>query len=126
MRDFLHLSKDVGLWDTSTKATWGLLDFCPAVMQYQVHAIMQTQLTALSQTGAWGDVKKPWWDMAFLLIVPSLAVGCEWVFSLTAMWAHPHLPTVGEAAQKLMLLANESPNWPYAYAWMNDAAAHMP
>ena len=23
-----------------------------------------------------------------------------------------------------MLLANEGPNWPYAYAWMNDAMTH--
>ena len=77
-----------------------------------------------------GDAKKPQWDMVFLLIVPSLAVRCEQVFGLTAMWGHPHqahcLPTLGEAAQKLMLLADESPNWPYAYMQMNDAMAHMP
>ena len=113
MSDFLLLSTDVGLWDTSTKATWGSLDFCPVVTQFQVHAIMQTQLTALSQTGAWGDVKKPQWDMAFVLIVPSLAVRCEWAFSLTVMCVHPcqgYLPTLGNMAQKLMLLADESPN----------------
>ena len=59
MSGFLLISTDVGLWDTSTKAIWGLLDFCLAVMQFQVHAIMQTQLTALSQLGAWGNVEKP-------------------------------------------------------------------
>ena len=67
--------------------------------------------------------------MPFDLIVPSLTIGCEWVFSLTAVWVHPHqvcLPTLGEAAQKLMLLADESPNWPHAYASMKDAMAHMP
>ena len=107
----------------------GCLDFCPAVMQFQVHAIMQTQLTTLSQAGAWGDTKKGWWDMALLLIVPSLAVGCEWVFGLTAMWVHPcqaHLPTLGEVTQKLRLLTDISSNWLYAYVWMNDAMTHMP
>ena len=67
--------------------------------------------------------------MAFLLIVPSIAIGCEWVFSLTVMWAHPnqaHLPTLVEMAQKLMFLANEGPNWPYAYVQMKDAMTHMP
>ena len=90
---------------------------------------MQTQLTTLSQAGAWGDMKKPQWDMAFLLIVPSLAIGCKWVFGLTAMSVCPcqaHLSTLGEAAQKLMLLANENPDWPYACAQMNDTMAHMP
>ena len=67
--------------------------------------------------------------MAFLLIVPGLAVRCEWVFGLTAMWAHPCqacLPTLVDAAQKLMLLANKGPSWPYAYMQMNDAMAHTP
>ena len=67
--------------------------------------------------------------MVFLLIVPHLAIMCEWVFGLTAVWAHPHqacLPTLGEAAQKLMLLAKESPNCPYVYAQMNDAVALAP
>ena len=45
------------------------------------------------------------------------------------MWEHPCqvcLPTLAEAAQKLMLLADEDTNWPYAYARMNDAMAHAP
>ena len=76
-----------------------------------------------------GDVEKPQQDMAFVLIVPSLAVGCEWVCGLTALWVHPyqaHLPTLGEVAQNLMLLADECLNWPYAYVWMNDTMAHTP
>ena len=51
---------------------------------------MQVQLDALSQVGAWGDVEKPRWDMAFLLVASSIAVGCEKVFGLTVVWAHPH------------------------------------
>ena len=119
----------MSLWDPSTKATWGLPDFCPVVMQFQVHTIMQRQLTVLSQTGAWGDEEKPQQDMAFVLIAPSLAIGCKWVFSLTAMWVHPcqvHLPTLEGVAQKLMLLADEGTNWPYAYTWMNGTMAHAP
>ena len=40
------------------------------------------------------------------------------------MWMHPHLPTLEEAAQKLLLLADEGTNWPYAYIRMNDAMAY--
>ena len=67
--------------------------------------------------------------MVFILIAPSLAIGCEWVFSLTAMWVHPHqacLPTLADATWNLMLLANEGPNWQYAYVQMNDAMANVP
>ena len=98
-------------------------------MWFQVCAIMQTQLATLSKAGAWEDAEKPQQDMAFVLIAPSLAIGCKQVFGLTAVWAHPcpaHLPTLVEAAWKLIMLADEGPNWPYAYMWMNDVMAHMP
>ena len=62
---------------------------------------MQRQLTALSQAGALGDMEKPSQDMAFILVAPSLAMGCEQVFGLTAVWTHPcqvHIPTLVEVA----------------------------
>ena len=46
---------------------------------------MWAQLNALSLTGAWGDVEKPWQDMAFLLIALSLMAGGERVFGLTTV-----------------------------------------
>ena len=48
---------------------------------------MQAQLIALSQTGAWINIEKSRQDMAFLLIVPSIAIGCERMFGLTVVWA---------------------------------------
>ena len=48
MSDFMLLSIEVGLWEASTKAMWGSLDFCPVVMWFQVCVITQAQLTALS------------------------------------------------------------------------------
>ena len=117
MSNFSLVCMNVGLWDTSTKATLRSLDFCLVVMQLQVHAIMQTQLTFLSHAGPGEMWKSPQWDMAFVLVVPSLAIRCEWVFGLTAVWAHPHqanLPTLADATQRLMLLADEGANWPYA------------
>ena len=115
------------MWACGTcppKLHWGPLK--SVVMQFQVCTIMQTQLTILSQAGTLGDTEKPWQDMAFILIALNLAVRCEWVFGLTDVWAHPcqaHLPTLVDVAQKLMLLANKGPNWPYAYVQMNDAMA---
>ena len=99
----------------------------PHVTQFQVCTITQEQLTALTLVGAWGDVEKPHQDMAVLLIVLSLAVGCEWIF-----WTDCHvyapqkvcLPTLVDVDQKLLLLTDEGADWPYAYIRMNDAMAH--
>ena len=66
--------------------------------------------------------------MAFLLIAPSLAIGCNRIFSLMAMWAHPHqacLASLVEVAQCLFLLADEGLDWPYAFIQMNDAILHV-
>ena len=106
MSDFSLLSADMRLWDPSSKATWGSLNLCPMVMQFQVHTFIHKQLTTLSQAGAWGDAEKPHQDMAFILIATSLVVGCEWIFSLTAIWTQPCqvcLPTLADTTQKLML-----------------------
>ena len=129
MSEFSCLCADATMWDPTTRAAWGSLNFCPVLMWFQVHAITWTQLTALSQVGAWGEVKKPRWDMAFLMIVPSTNARGDQVFSLPAVWAHPcqgHLSTLAEAAQSLMLLANDSPDWLYAFICMSDTMLHIP
>ena len=67
--------------------------------------------------------------MAFLLIAPSTNAGCEQVFGLTVLWTHPcqaHLCTLEEVACKLLLLADDGPEWPYAFAYFNDTMSHVP
>ena len=83
----------------------------------------------LATSGVWGDVGKPQWDMAFLLIVPNIAVGYERVFGLVAVWAHPyqaHYHSLEEAACKLVLLMDESADWAYAFFQLNEALSHAP
>ena len=106
MSDSVALSADTSLWDPMMKVKWGLHDFCPVVTNFHMHTVMQVWLKALSQVGAWGDLEKPQQDMVFHLIVPSLAIGCERVFGLITMWAHPHqahFQTPEEVAHKLVL-----------------------
>ena len=86
--------------------------------------IMQAQLDALSQVMVWEDAEKPQWDMASLLIMLSIATGYERVFSLVAVWAHPHqasYTTLEEAAHKLMLLMDGSTHWVYTFIQLNEA-----
>ena len=90
---------------------------------------MQAQLNALSHVGAWGDLEKPQWDMAFLLVVPGITIECERVFGITTVWAHPtqaHFETLEEVAHTLVLLADIGMDWPYAFMWLNDAISHAP
>ena len=129
MSMFSHLCADTVLWDPASIATWGSLNFCLPIQQFGLHTIKQTQLTALSQLEAWGNMEQPRKDMAFLLIAPSLATRCEKIFSLVAVWAHPHqvcLASLVEVAQCLILLTDKGVDWPYTFIQMNNAILHVP
>ena len=126
---FCGLSTDASLWDPTAKAMSGSHDFFPMLTTFHMQAITQAQLITLSQAGAWGNIEKPRWDMAYLLIAPSIAIGCERLFGLTMVWAHPHqahFPTLPEVDCKLVLLADISEDWPYAFMWLNDTVARVP
>ena len=74
-------------------------------------------------------LEKPWWDMAFLLIVPITTVGYERVFGLVVVWAHPHQAcyhTLEVVAHKLTLLVDKSTDWVYAFVQLNEALSHVP
>ena len=43
-----------------------------------------------------------------------------------AMWANPCQTHLVQVAQCLVLLANEGPDWPYAFIWINNAVLHAP
>ena len=128
MSEFSCLCADTALWDPTSNATWGSLNFCPLIQQFNVHTIKQTQLTTPSQAGALGNTEKPRNDRAFLLIAPSLAIGCERIFGLMAMCAHPcqaYLVSLVEVVQCLVLLAGKGLDWLYAFIQMNDTVSHV-
>ena len=129
MSNFVLLSTDASLWEPVTKVRLGSHDFCPGVNSFQVQAVIQAQLSTLSQAGAWGDVEKAKWDMAFLLIVSSITMGYEKVFGLVAIWVHPHQTCyhyLEEVAHKLVLLVDESMDWAYAFVQLNEGLSHVP
>ena len=118
------ISADASLWELVTKARWSSHDFCLVVKSFQVQVITQEQLNTISLAGALGDVGKAQWDMVFLLIAPSLTIRSKRVFGLPTVWAHPCqvcFQALEKAAHKLVLLADKSMDWPYAFIQLNDA-----
>ena len=111
------------------KLRWGLQDFCLVVTNFQVWVIMQAHLDTLSQVMVLGDAKKSWWDIAFLLIVLSIATEHERIFSLITVWAHlcqAHYTTLAYMACKLVLPMDSSAAWLYAFVQLNEVLSHTP
>ena len=104
-------------------------DPCLVVKSLQVQVIMQEQLKTLSQAGVWSDVGKPQWDVALLLIGPSIAMGYKRIFGLAPILAHSHQAhyhTLEEVVCKLALLVDKCVDWAYAFVWLNEALSHAP
>ena len=104
------------------------LEFCPRIKWFVVPALTHTQLTNLSQAGAWG-MQRNHSMTAFLTIVPNTNMGGKQIFGLATVWAHPcqfHLTTLVEVAHKLPLLINDGPDWPYAFICQRSTTQHVP
>ena len=129
MSEFSLLCDNINLWDPATEATLGSLDFCHGIRWFVVPTLTLTQLINLSQAGAWGDIEKPQHDIAFLMIVPSANIRDEQIFGLAVVWANPHqghLTTLVEAACKLALFMDDSPDWLYAFVCISSTTSHAP
>ena len=123
----MHFSMDVDLWEPSTQVVWGSHNLPP--LQFQVRAIMLTELHALSHAGAWGDIEKPRHNMVFLLIALDKTIKGERVFDLVAVWTYPHQAchhSLGEAVHKLTMLIDIGTDWVYAFAQLNGDTLHTP
>ena len=95
-------------------ATWGSLNICPFLTEFQVMEIPWLGLSAISHADMSGDPKKPTSDMAYLLLAPDQSVEKERKFGLVAVWTHPCqacLFSLDEAARKLALLINTGEDW---------------
>ena len=110
-------------------ATWGSLDICPLLTQFQVKEINRSGLSAISHVEAWGDPKRPKSDMAYLLLAPDQVVEEERKFGLVAVWTHlcqAHLPSLDEVVRKLTLLISTGEDWAYAIMQLNEGSQHIP
>ena len=91
--------------------------------------MIQSELSSLTGSGAWGDAKKFCSDLAYLLVSPEKATEGEMVFGLAMVWVHPYqacISTLDEVARKLTLLTASQENWAYTFVRFNEDAQHDP
>ena len=122
MDDYMSFPSDTSKWEQVNMATWGSLDICLLLTQFQVVEITRTGLSAISHAEVWEDPKRPTSDMAYLLPVADQVVEEERRFRLVAVWTHPcqaHLPS-------LVLLMNTGEDWAYAFMQLNTDSQDIP
>ena len=127
--NYAYFAKDANRWDSMIEAIWGSHNICPFLMQFHVLGLTRVGLSALCQTGGWGNPKRPLLGMAYFLLVPAQEVEEEKRFSLAGVWVHPNqtlLPSLEEAAKQLTLLISTKKDWCYAFVWVNEDMQHLP
>ena len=94
-------------------------------MQFHISGITRVDLSAISQTGGWGNLKKQLQGMAYLLLVPSQEAEEGKSFGLAGVWVHHNqmlLPSLEETVKKLTLLISTKEDWYYALVQVNEDA----
>ena len=129
MSNYTFFSKDPGCWGESYQSLWEHHDICLLLEWFHIAHVTQSGLASLTCLKAWGDPKKFYSDVNFLLVLPKEGAVGERVYGLTMVWVHPYqtrVSTIDNSARQLAQLSSTGPNWPYALVWLNGDAHHMP
>ena len=129
MSNYAFFSKDPGHWGMSYQSLWGCHDICPLLEWFHIAHVTQSELEALTCLKAWGDVRKFYSDVAFLLVLPTQGAAEERVYGLAMVWVHPYQARVcmiDDMAKQLTQLTSTRLNWPYALVWLNRDTHHVP
>ena len=129
MSNYTFFSKGSSQWREAFLSLQGHLDICPLLHQFHVTSISQSDLSSLTSLKAWGDAKKFYSDIAFLLVSTKEWAAGDRVYGFSMIWVNPYqarVSTVEEAVKQLTALVSSGPNWPYALVWLNGDTHHAP
>ena len=119
----------MGWLKLSHLSQWGLHDFCPILTTFHMWAITHAWLIAPFSDEGVGRCGETQAEYGILI---SSTKHCDWVWM--GLWPHSsvgpphqaHIETLQEVAHRLVLLADVSADWLYAFVWLNDAMSYAP
>ena len=101
---------------------------CPQLHQLKLPCHSQVELSSISSLKVWGDIQKPHYDIAYLLV---------WVendrkdrhYGISVLWVNPNqvrAATMEEAVEKLAAYTSSGIDWPYTLAQLYEGPHHAP
>ena len=107
---------------------WGNLNICPQLHWLKLPCHSQAELSSISSLKVWGDVQKPCYDIAYLLV---------WVendrkdrhYGISIVLVNPNqirAATMEEAVEKLTACTSSGTDWPYTLAQLYQGPHHTP
>ena len=96
--------------------------------QLELPCHSQPELFSISSLKVWGNVQKPFCDIAYLLVWIENTTKDRY-YGISLVWLNPNqvrAATMKEAVEKLTACTSSRNNWPYALAQLYEGPHHAP
>ena len=91
---------------------WGNLNICPQLHQLKLPCHTWVELSSISSLKVWGDIQKPHYDIAYLLVWVENAMR-DRHYSISIVWVNPNqvrAATMEEVVEKLTACLSSETN----------------
>ena len=128
MSEFAFFVGRVDRWGNSMQALWGSLGICPPIDHIGLPHHTAEELHSISHLKVWGDVQKPHYGMAYLLVQVDDTSEAR-TYGMAIVWISPLQARVSlmvEALEIVSSLTSEGSDWPYVLIQLYEGTNHMP
>ena len=128
MTEYAFFVEKADRWGKDLAPLWGNLNICPQLHQLELPCHSQVEFSSISSLKVWGDVHKPCYDIAYVLV---------WVendrkdrhYGISIVWVNPNevrAATMEEVVEKLTTCTSSGIDWPNALAQLYEGPPHTP
>ena len=128
MTEYAFFVEKVDRWGKDMASLWGNLNICPQLHQLKLPCHSQVGLSSISSLKIWGDVQKPHYDIAYMLVQVENDRK-DRLYGISIVWVNPNqvrAATMEEAVKKLNTCTSSGTDWPYALAQLYEGPHHAP
>ena len=128
MTEYAFFAEKVDRWGKDIASLWGNLNICPQLYQLELPCHSQAELFSISSLKVWGNVQKPYHDIAYLLVWVENAMK-DRHYGISLVWVTPNqvrAATMEEVVEKLTACTSHGTNWPYTLAQLYEGFCHAP
>ena len=128
MTEYAFFMENVDRWGKDMAPLWRNLNICPQLHRLKLPCHSQAELSSISSLKVWGDIQKPHYDIAYLLVQLENDRK-DRHYDISVVWVNPNqvrAATMGEVVKKLTTWTSSGIDWPYALTGMYEGPCHAP
>ena len=128
MTKYAFFAEKADRWGKDMASLWGNLNICPHLYQLELPYHSQVELFSISSLKVWGNIQKPCYNIAYLLVQTENATE-DRHYGISPVWVNCNqvrAATMEEAVEKLTACPSSGTDWPYTLAQLYKGPHHTP